>query len=192
MQRPSRAASTPGLPRDATTLTTAHARLRGAPDVETGSALLLDWARGWLRGDTELVLARGAVHFRSREGGYRAVHQSEWLAEEVSPLSPSASVWSRVAQSDASVWLDLGTCRGVVLGTGEAFETAPAQVPFERTSSVLQMIERHSTHVLASPLRGPGRIEGMLTLEVADHVGVLERLDLAPRAMEVGDRKSVV
>jgi DNA-binding NtrC family response regulator len=177
---------TAGLPRDPIALTKLHTRLRAAGDATTGSALLLEWARDWLRSDTGLVVARGAVHFRSPEGGYRAVHASEWLADDVSPLSPSASVWTRVAESDATVWLDLGTCRGFVVGTGEAFETAPAQVPFERTSSVLQMIERHSTHVLAAPLRGTDRIEGMLTLEVADHAGVLDRIDVTGRAMEVG------
>jgi DNA-binding NtrC family response regulator len=130
-------------------------------------------------------VARGAVHFRTREGGYRAIEVAEWLGEGATSLSPSASVWGSVEQADASVWLDLGTCRGFVLPTGEAFDTVPAQVPFERTSSVLQMIERQSTHVLASPLRGARGVEGMLTLELADQAGAHEAAGLRAHAIEV-------
>lgn len=175
----------PALPRDLSALHALSMRLRNEAVAEEGSRLLLAWARAWLRGATELVVARGAVHFRSREGGYRAIEVAEWLSEGVTTLSPSASVWTRVEQADASVWLDLGSCRGFVLATGEAFETVPAQVPFERTSSVLQMIERQSTHVLASPLRGARGVEGMLTLELADHAGVLEAFDVRAHAIEV-------
>jgi DNA-binding NtrC family response regulator len=124
-----------------------------------------DAARGVLRVLSELagerlgprvVLRRALLHLRPG-GDYRSLVVLD-LDGSGGSMAPSASVWRLLEGGAASVPFDvrMGSLEGASASSTE-------QVSHE---TVMLMLEREATHVLALPLRDRAGLQGMLSLEV--------------------------
>jgi transcriptional regulator with AAA-type ATPase domain len=120
------------------------------------------------------AIARGVVHLRSDRGAYRALVVRELARGGSAAIAPSATVFSAIERASGGVAVDLAVCRGVTLATRAPIEVAAAFQAHDAASSIGQMIDRETTHLIALPLRAAGPLAGMICLELAwpTHVGL--------------------
>lgn len=145
-------------------------RLRAARDFDEGSGELLGTLRELLSaglGPRGALIARGSVHLRSEQRGYRALAVREWTDDPPPRIEPSATIFGLLESRDAGAILDLGTGNGIALRDGAPVKVPVAKVAHDAAESVQEMIAREATHIIALPLSSGGVLSGMVCIELA-------------------------
>jgi DNA-binding NtrC family response regulator len=112
---------------------------------------------------------RAMIHLRSDDGYVRLIRldaerRDACVIGDVDDLH-SATAWRWIKKHDASVAVDVLLGHLSLIGGGAPISTGPPQL-FDADGSRIKLQSRAVTHLLAVPLRAPGRrIDGMLAIE---------------------------